>query len=354
MSDNRTEKPTGRRLQDARRRGQVARSRDLGQAASLLATVVALAYFGTTIVRGLADVRMAGLKRVGEHSTTALDGAIVTALAVQGAISLVWLVGPVAAVAGIAAVAAQVAQGGWLFSTEALSPNWGRLNPMNGLKRLGPTQGGLDLLKALVAVTVVSVIGYLAVAGSVAEARELVQSNPRIVLAQAGERMRALLTRCGIAFLTLAAADYGLQRWRFMRSLRMTKQEVKDDHRLSEGNPEIKARVRRVQREMARRRILSATAKATVVITNPTHYAVALEYRRGVMVAPRVVAKGRGVLAQRIKDVAREHGVPMIENVPLARALYHSVEIDEFIPPSLFEAVAEVLAYLVRIGQARF
>jgi flagellar biosynthetic protein FlhB len=175
-----------------------------------------------------------------------------------------------------------------------------------------------------------------------------------MAMTEAGERLRVMLMRCGLALLALSGADYALQRWRFMKSLRMTKQEVRDEVRLTEGSPEIKARVRRVQREMARRRVLTATARATVVITNPTHYAVALEYQRNVMAAPRVVAKGRGFLAQRIKAVAREHSVPLVENVALARALYHSVDVDELIPPTLFEAVAEVLAYLVRIGQARF
>jgi len=149
----------------------------------------------------------------------------------------------------------------------------------------------------------------------------------------------------------VAAADYAMQRYRWTASLRMTKQEVKDEARQQEGSPEVKGRVRRIQREMVRRRMLAATRRATVVVTNPTHYAVALEYRRAEMAAPRVVAKGRGLLAQRIKEIAREAGVPIIEQVALAQALYKTASVGETIPAQLFEAVAEMLAYLIRMKQ---
>jgi flagellar biosynthetic protein FlhB len=160
----------------------------------------------------------------------------------------------------------------------------------------------------------------------------------------------AFLKRAAIALLALAAADFGLQKWRTAQSLKMTKQEVRDDHRLAEGNPEIKARVRRVQREMFRKRMLAAVPKATVVVTNPTHFAVALQYTRG-QAAPEVVAKGADNMALRIRTIAREHGVPIVENPALARAIYRQVDVGEFIPGDLFEAVAEVLAYLIRLEQ---
>jgi len=160
-----------------------------------------------------------------------------------------------------------------------------------------------------------------------------------------------LVRRALIVFGTVAAADYLVKRYQLRQSLRMTKQEVKDEHKLLEGNPEIKGRVRRVQREMARRRMLAAVPKATVVITNPTHVAVALEYKRDAMAAPKVLAKGADHVAQKIKEVAKAHGIPTVENVTLARALYAHAEIDEAIPADLFEAVAEVLAYLVRLKQ---
>ena len=154
-----------------------------------------------------------------------------------------------------------------------------------------------------------------------------------------------------MALLLLAGADVGWQWFRHYSSLKMSRQEQRDEAQSSEGSPEIKARVRKVQREMVRKRMLAAVPKATVVITNPTHFAVALSYERGAMAAPVVVAKGRDLLAARIKQIARDHGVPTVENVPLAQALYHGAEVGDTIPPALFGAVAEVLAYLVRIRQ---
>jgi flagellar biosynthetic protein FlhB len=157
-----------------------------------------------------------------------------------------------------------------------------------------------------------------------------------------------------IALFVIAGADYMVQRWRFTSSLKMTKAEVRDDTKLTEGNPEIKGRIRRMQRDLARRRMMADVKRATVVITNPTEYAVALEYRREAMVAPKVVAKGRGVLAARIKAIAREHDIPTVENVPLAQALYKTVEVGQTIPGNLFDAVAEVLAYLIRLKRLAF
>jgi flagellar biosynthetic protein FlhB len=159
------------------------------------------------------------------------------------------------------------------------------------------------------------------------------------------------MRKSAIALVVLACADYGVQRWRFMKSQRMTKQEVKDEQKDLEGNPEIKGRVRRIQFDLRRKRMMAAVPRATVVVTNPTHYAVALEYVRGGLPAPRVVAKGRGFVALRIREIAREHNVPIIENPPLARALYAGAEVGDMIPGALFEAVAEVLAYLIRLKQ---
>ena len=169
----------------------------------------------------------------------------------------------------------------------------------------------------------------------------------------AWDSARALIWKAVIILLIVSIGDYGLQRWRHNTSLKMTKREVKDDTRLTEGSPETKARVRRIQRDMARRRMLADVPKATVVITNPTEYAIALDYQRELLPAPRVVAKGRNAMARRIREIAREHGVPIVENKPLARALHAATEIGDLIPADLFDAVAEVLVYLVRLKQLR-
>jgi flagellar biosynthesis protein FlhB len=251
----------------------------------------------------------------------------------------------------IATFALFYAQGGVVLATEALQPNFGKLNPATGIKRLGFSSGGIDTIKMIVLVIAVSYLSYQVVRTNLLDAARFARMSPFESGLSGWADVERLLRQCAIAMLAVGVADYMVQRWRLTKSLKMTKQEVKDDFKLVEGNPEIKARVRRIQMTMARKRMLASVPKATVIVTNPTHYAVALEYRRSEMAAPRVLAKGRGLLAQRIKAIAREHGVPTVENVPLAQALYKTVDVGEFIPAALFEAVAEVLAYLIRLKQ---
>ena len=351
MSSDRTEKPTARRLREARRKGQVARSRDLGQAAALLGTVLVLGWLGPAMARTLTEQIQLAFQQMGEARNLALTGGELTGLAVRTGRALAFVCGPVALASALVVVGIQAAQGGWVFSTEALTPDWTRLSPSHGIKRLGLSQGGIDLLKTVVVATVIAVLGWQDVREALTASQALNRTDAVSAAATGWTAVLAFMRRSGLALLVFAVADYGIQRWRFMKSQRMTKQEVRDDYRLTEGSPETKMRIRRIQRDMVRSRMLSAVPRATVVITNPTHYAVALEYRREVEPAPRVVAKGRDLVAQRIRAIAREHGVPIMENPPLARALYGSVPVGSVIPGSLFEAVAEVLAYLIKIRQ---
>ncbi len=351
MASDKTEKPTSRRLRDARRKGQVARSRDLVHSGALAASLMALMWIGTSALErlGLA-VRNAlqGLDRFPAHD---LRPEEMTSIAFSGLWVITAVAGPIALAAIVSALFLFSAQGGWVFATEALQLNLSKLNPVNGVKRLGFSMGGIDSLKMLLLVTVLSFLSYRVLRASIANSIQFSRLAP-FESARAGwADVATLLKQSVFVMFAFGVADYGLQKWRHTRSLRMTKQEVKDDLKLIEGNPEIKARIRRIQFAQARQRMLAAVPKATVVITNPTHYAVALEYQRGVLAAPRVIAKGRGFLAQKIKEIAREHGVPMVENVPLAQALYKGSEVGDFIPSALFEAVAEVLAYLIRLKQ---
>lgn len=347
----RTEKPSPKRLRDARERGQVPRSRELSVAAASLAVTVAFDYYGQALLEALSGRLARGLSTFADRPLRTLTPAELTSGLMADAGGLALVVGPFVAVAAVVGVATTVAQGGWVISSTPLRLDWTRLSPATGFRRLAPSQSGVDLLKTLVAAVALSVLSY-------AVARELVDDGPRLVwlspvdaAASGWQRVITLLWRCGIALLLLAGADYGVQRWRHWSSLKMTKQEVRDEAKGEGGSPEMKARVRRVQREMTRRRMLKAVKTATVVVTNPTHYAVALEYRREVSPAPRVVAKGKDHLAAKIRAAARDAGVPIVENVPLAQSLYKTVEVGDTIPSELFGAVAEVLAYLVRIKQ---
>jgi flagellar biosynthesis protein FlhB len=351
MSSDRTERPTARRQRDARRRGQVARSRDLVQAGTLAAVMVALGWSGGYMMRGMGRAIRNSLTEIHRFPAHDLHADELGLLMFNGLGTLLLLVAPVALTAVVATFALFYVQGGVVFASEALTLNFGKLNPANGIKRLGISTGGTDTLKMLVLVVTLSWISYQVVRTNLLDAARFARMSPFESGLAGWSDAERLLRQSAIAMVFVGCADYAVQRWRLLKSLKMTKQEVKDDLKMTDGNPEIKARVRRIQMTMARKRMLAAVPKATVVVTNPTHYAVALEYRRSEMAAPRVLAKGRGFLAQRIKAIARDHGVPTVENVPLAQSLYKTVEVGDFIPAALFEAVAEVLAYLIRLKQ---
>jgi flagellar biosynthetic protein FlhB len=354
MAENqhdKTEQPTVKRRREARDKGRIARSHDLTMAVTLLGVTGALGLFGSAMMRRLGTIVAEGLTSVGQMATREISAGDLVRLLGGGALGLVTIVGPVAGVAVAVAVAAGAAQAGLHMAPAALRWNWGALNPVSGLKRLAPIQAGPNTLRALMAATVLGVLAWRIGKPLAVESARFPWMAPSAAAARGWAETGRFLWQGAFALLAIGAADFGLQRWRLTTSLKMTKREVRDEARLNDGNPEIKARVRKTQREMTRRRMLRAAAKATVVITNPTHYAVALEYRREKSPAPIVVAKGRDLVAQRIRQIARENGVPIVENPPLARALHKTAEVGDTIPADLFGAVAEVLAYLIRIKQ---
>jgi flagellar biosynthetic protein FlhB len=250
-----------------------------------------------------------------------------------------------------AGVLAHGFQGGWSLAPDALRLNWSRLNPANGVKRFSPIQSGADTLKTFVSVAAIAYLGWIAVQAAVRDAARMPWLPPSATAHVAWDLLERLLWQIGVALALLAIGDYALQRFRLTRSLRMSKQELRDEARESEGSSEVKGRIRRIQREMSKRRMLGDVKRATVVVTNPTHFAVALEYRRGAMAAPKVLAKGQDLIAAAIREQARRFGVPIVENKPLAQALYKSADVGETIPAGLFAAVAEVLAQLIRLKQ---
>jgi flagellar biosynthetic protein FlhB len=351
MAGERSEEPTRKRLDDARKKGQVVRSRDLALAAASVAATFALARVGGWVVSRLTARLSADLSQVGEDPLRSMTGPEISGLVLEGAGLVATLVGPIALVTMVAGVGTHGFQGGWAFSPEALRLNWSRLSPGQGLKRFGLAQSGADTLKAIVAVTGLVYLAWLAVSAATADMMVLSAVAPSRAAQIGWAHAETMLWRSAWFLGLLALGDYALQRYRIMTSLKMTRQEVRDEARQQEGNAEVKSRVRRVQREMARRRMMGDVAKATVVITNPTHVAVALEYHRDTMAAPRVLAKGQDLVAKRIREAAAAHGVPIVENKPLARTLFQSAEVGDTIPAELYGAVAEVLAYLVRVKQ---
>jgi flagellar biosynthetic protein FlhB len=351
MSQDKTERPTSKRLSDAREKGQVARSRDLALAAASVAATIALARLGGRLVTGLTQQLARDLGHLGDAPLKTLTAGDINSTVIHGAGLLGWLVGPIALITMVIGVGMHGFQGGWSFAPGALQLNWSRLNPANGMKRFGLMQTGAETLKTIIAVTVLAYLSWRIVDAVMADAVRMAWQSPLGAAIIAWNHADSLLWRVAWGLGILAIGDYGLQKYRLMSQLKMTKQEVKDEAKMMQGSPEIKQRVRRAQVEMARRRMMHDIARATVVITNPTHFAVALEYRREQMTAPIVLAKGADHIALRIRAKARSHGVPIIENKPLAQTLYRTAEVGETIPAPLFGAVAEVLAYLVRIKQ---
>ena len=347
----RTEKPTPKKLKDARERGSVARSTDLSGAVALVGITAALGWLGLDIAAAAGDRLSAALSTFGNEARGNIDpGRLRTLLFSDGAL-LARMVGPLALVAAAGSVFASVVQVGWGYAPKALQLNWGRLSPSNGFQKFAPAYSAPELGKAIIGVAAVGATCFYFIRGFYDQIPTLVAMTPGEATSFGWDRVWGLLWRASAALAVLGGADYLVQYWRWFSQQKMTRQEVRDESKLNEGHPEIKQRVRRVQREMVRKRMLQNVKKATVVITNPTHFAVALEYRRAEMTAPVVLAKGQDEMAARIRALAREHGVPIVENVTLARALYKAADVGETIPASLFGAVAEILAYLVRLRQ---
>ena len=346
-----TEKPSQKKLKDAREKGQVARSRDATMAVTSLAATGILVWLGPWIMERLANQVSVGLTAVGQAAGRDIQPEDLTQMVLVNGGMVGLLVGPIALVCIVASLTSSAAQGGLRFAPGALTIDFTKLNPANGLSRLKPSQSGLDTLKTILTV-VALVILAIPIGESVAqEGARMPWMSPFGAAVQGWQAIRRLLWQAGIALLAIGAADYALQLWRHISNLKMTKQEVREEAKGSEGSAEVKGRMRQIQRSMARRRMLSDTATATVVLTNPTHYAVALRYDRAKSPAPIVVAKGADLMAKRIREIARDHSVPIVENPPLARALHAGTEVGDTIPAELFGAVAEVLAYLIRIKQ---
>jgi flagellar biosynthetic protein FlhB len=345
MSD-RTEAPTGRRVADARAEGQVARSQEVCVAASLLAGAWMLTGPGKRLAQDLQGLVITSVTELpGEEISTAWirDLLFSTLSPLVSDLGLI-LVGLL-----FTGIVATVAQTGLLFATKRLGFDPNRLNFLNGFKRIFSYQGLFEFAKALAKLLVVGWVAYSFLRSRAEELFGLIQTDfNSAILAWIG-LASSLVIRVAAVYFLLAAVDYAYQRRRHWQMLKMTKEEVKEEHKRQEGNPLIKGHIRSQGRRMARMRMMANVPKADVVITNPTHLAVAIQYDGDQMRAPKVLAKGAHLVAERIVKLAREKNIPVIQNIPLARALYRTVEIDDEIPPELYVAMAEVLAYVYKL-----
>ncbi|MCI0521609.1 MAG: flagellar biosynthesis protein FlhB [Chloroflexi bacterium] len=344
-----TEAPTGRRLAEARREGQVARSHELNAAAALLVGAWLLSGPGKNLLADLQSLLVVSLTSL---PTVELNQAWLRNLAVTDLLRLGADLGVIVFGMLLTGVAVTEAQTNFLFTSKKIGFDINRINPLQGFKRLFSGQGLMEMLKALLKLLVVGWIAYSFVRGRTQELLGLTQTSFLSALGYWGQMASALMLRVGMAYLVLAVLDYAYQRWYLMRSLRMTKDEIKEEFKQTEGDPVIKGRIRTQQRRMARMRMMANVPKADVVITNPTHLAIAIRYDQGAMKAPQVLAKGAHHTAERIVAIARERQIPVVQNIPLARAIYRLVDVDQEIPPELYLAMAEVLAYVYKLRGA--
>ena len=342
-----TEEATQARREEFRRRGQVAQTRELASVFAIFGALLTVTLFGRYFFRQLDEVFTQSI----DHFliAAARDGDWVAAVSFAGTKTAL-LLAPIFGIFMVISMASSVVQVGFLYNEEALELKPDRIDPVQGFRRLFKLRSVFEGMKALAKLMLVSFVAWMVLKNEIAALPHLVEFTVNQILSYLGEIIFKLLLGVGCLMAVLAGMDFLFQRWDLEQEMRMTKEEVKEEVKSREGDPMVRARIKRMQREIASRRMMEEIPKADVVITNPTHIACVLKYDE-TMVAPKLVAKGVDFMAEKIKELAREHNVPIVENKPLAQALYKTVEVGETIPAQLFAAVAEVLAYLVRIKQ---
>lgn len=342
---DKTEEPTPRRLEEARKKGHVPKSSELNAAVNLLAITVLLLAISPALWQNFLQV----MRKYLEMGAGVLTAGNLTDLAVSVVKDLLLLLGPVFLTAVVAAAASSYLQVGFLFTPSLVAPKFDRINPFSGLQRIFSKRALVEFLKSLLKVVIVALVAWQFLRANYETLFVVLYQNAAETWDIVSSLGLNLAVRVAVAFAALAAADLMYQRYEYYKSLKMSKQEIKEEFKEMEGDPQIRARIREVQRKIAMQRMLHEVPSATVVITNPTELAVALRYRDKEDDAPVVVAKGAGVLARRIRELAKEHRIPLVENKQVARMLFQQVELGQAIPVELYQAVAEILAFVYRM-----
>ncbi|MFN3523230.1 MAG: flagellar biosynthesis protein FlhB [Phenylobacterium sp.] len=341
---SKTEDPTPRKLEQAREKGEVAKTPDLAPLAAMAAAAAVLALGGGYLLRNLA---MALLPFIAHPEAIPLGGAGGLGVARMAMLAAAPILAAVLLTAAAAGAAGNLMQHGLMFTPSKLAPSLNKLSPLAGFKRLFGLDGLMQFVKSIVKILMVGAVAWLVMRPHWRELRELAALDPAAILPLSAAILRKLVFAVVALLLVIAGSDYLWQRYRFMERMRMSKEEVKEEFKQTDGDPHVKARLRQIRHERARRRMMQAVPGATVVVMNPTHYAVALKYDAQETPAPMCVAKGLDAVALRIRQIAEEAGVPVIEDPPLARALYAAVDIDDVIPPAHYEAVAKIIGFIL-------
>lgn len=340
-----TEKPTDKRLHDAKEEGKAARSPELSSCLIILFSSMFLYFTFTTTFQ---ETYKAYIHSIQNANMDISVSNIFDSLSV-GIYGWLKIVMPIFLLLMVLSVSASVLQTGFTFSPKALRFNFGTLNPVKGFTKFFTMRSAQELAKSLLKIVILGCVSYSLIKNELPAIMALPQQEAHAIGAYMGRLAFFLSIKLGIVFLFLAGLDFLYQKWQFMKEMMMTKQEVIEESKEREGNPLVKSRIRVLQRQFSRRRMLEDVKKADVIVTNPTTYAVALSYRAGEMSAPRVVAKGAGFVADKIKSIARLRGIPIMENKPLAQALFFGVKIGDYIPEKFYVIVAELLARVYRI-----
>jgi flagellar biosynthetic protein FlhB len=347
--DSKTEQATGRHLDKAREHGDVLSSHELKTGAALIGMLVVVWLIAPMMIHSLKPMLANMLEHMGDIRVQSTEDLADLSATILLRLALVMIV-PFAVMMGIG-VTASIAQTGWMFTLERIMPKFSKINPLAGLKRMFSLNSVVDLLKSIAKLIAVASACYFLLQPKLKELEHLASMELPSVLAYLHSVVIRLMMTVVIMMITIAGADWFYQRFSFQKKMRMSRQEVKDENKDTEGDPMVKARLRGLRIARARQRMMAAVPKADVIITNPTHYACALAYDQEKMNAPMLIAKGRDNIALRIREVAEENEIPIVENPPLARALFASVEIDQEIPPEHYKAVAEVISYVMRLKE---
>jgi flagellar biosynthetic protein FlhB len=349
-AQERTEQATPKRLEDARRKGQIPRSRELSAAAVTLVGGAALYLLGGQITGQMAEMMRRSLALSRDEAT---DATYMLPALGNAAADGLWLSMPVLGLITLAAIIAPLALGGWSFAGQAMMPQFSRLNPIEGIKRMFAMRSLVELAKALAKFGVVATIATIVLWNDAPALMALGREPLQQAIGHAVQLSGKALLVISAGLLIIAGIDVPYQLWQYAKQMRMSREEIREEYKESEGSPEVKGRIRQLQQEVARRRMMQEVPKADVVVTNPTHFAVALKYDEKRMRAPIVVAKGVDVIAAKIREVAGENAVPIFEAPPLARVLYRNVDIGDEIPATLYVAVAQILTYVFQLKVAK-
>ncbi len=347
-----TEEPTSKKLDDARKEGQVAKSKEIGNAFSLLALFLVMKLYLGTMGTRFIEVFSAVYQQIPDVSKMYNGGLPVASLHVliRGMMfQILVIMAPVLLIGVAIAIICDVAQVKWKPTTKPLQPKFSKLNPMKGFGRIFSPNSLVELLKSVLKLALIGYMVYSYLKDKISNIFLLYDITLNQAIGMIGEIVVDLGIRIAAIYMIIAFLDFGYQKWKFHEDMKMTKQEVKDEYKNQEGDPQIKGKQKQRMREASMRRMMQQLPEADVVITNPTHYAVAIKYDPEKYDAPYVLAKGENYLAQRIKDVAKENHIEIVENKPLARMLYANVDIGGLIPPELYQAVAEVLAFVYHL-----